>query len=92
MHHPPRKQPGVEFGGRPWPGPSAHDDERSDAARIAHGERQASRAAPVVTDHRNTRQIEVTDEADKIGDMAIERVRMLARRLFGKAEPDHIRE
>lgn len=45
-----------------------------------------------MTDHRNTRQIELTDEADEIGDVAIERVRLLARRFFAKAEPDHIRD
>jgi len=45
-----------------------------------------------VTDNRNPRQIELTDQADEIGDVAIERVRVLARRLFGKTEPDHVRD
>jgi hypothetical protein len=50
------------------------------------------RPTPVMTDDGDARQIELTNEADEIGDMAIERMRLLARRLLGKTEADHVRD
>jgi hypothetical protein len=83
VHHPPLKESGMEFGGRQWPCPRAHDDDRSDTARIAHGQGQAGRTAPIVTNNGDARHIELTDKADEIGDVAIERVRLLARGFLG---------
>ena len=90
MRSPAREKVGCEVGGRPWPCPSAHDNQRVNAFRITHGEREASRAAPVVT-HGCAREIELTDKANEIGNVAIERVGLFARRLLGKTKSDHVR-
>jgi len=38
VHHPPGKQAGMKLRGRPRPGPRAHDDQRANPVRIAHGQ------------------------------------------------------
>ena len=57
---------------------------------IAHREAQAGRPTPVVADHRQALQIQLADQARQVRDMPVEAVRLLAGRLLGQAEADHV--
>jgi hypothetical protein len=86
----PREQTGVELRRRRGPRPGAHEGKRTNSFRVAHREAQAGWAAPVVAHHCQTAQIELVDEAGEIGDMPVETMRLLAGRLLGQAETDHV--
>ena len=90
VHHAPGEVAGVELGGRGGPGPGAHHHEGAHAALVAQRAGQAGWTAPVVADHGDAGEVELADQRDEIGGMAIERVGVLAGGFFREAEADHV--
>jgi hypothetical protein len=90
MHHAPRKYPPVEFGWGKRPSPSAHDHERTDTVGIGESKTETGWAAPIVANDGCVANVELSQQARQICDVAIKAMRLFANRLFGEAKPDHV--
>ena len=60
-----------------------HDHERTDAVRIGKCKAETSRAAPIVTNHGRVANVELSQQARQVCDVAVETVRLFADRLLG---------
>jgi hypothetical protein len=56
---------------------------RAQTVGIGQSKTEASRSAPIMTDHGRVAHIELSQEAGQIGDMSVERVGLFADRLLG---------
>src|SRR6266853_10216 len=92
VHHAPGKYPLVEFSRGKRPSPGTHDHERSDAVGIRECKTKTGRATPIVADHGRVPNVELSQQAREICDVAVETVRLFADRFFGQTKPDHVRD
>ena len=90
VHHPPGKYARVEFGRRQRPGPRAHDHERAHPFTIGEGKSETGRAAPVVTNHGRVLNVQLSQQAGQVCDVAVERVCLFADGFLRQAKSDHV--